>query len=213
MPQLALCNMNGERTGEVEVSESLFNVPLNNDLIHQAVMTVDSSMKRKCGRAKTRGEVSMTTAKMYRQKGLGRARHGARSAPTFVGGGVTFPPQGDRRVLKMPKRARRLALLSALSEKARRRRVMVLDELNLAEPRTKAVVEMLDEMGISGKILLLADKAEATSPANYKSCRNIPGLVLREVPHFNTRDVLWADNIIITNAAVRMLEQGGGEDA
>lgn len=213
MPQLALYDTVGQKVGSVEADVDVFGAATNHDLIHQAVMVVDGQRKQKMGRAKSRGEVSMTGVKMYRQKGLGRARHGARSAPTFVGGGVAHPPQGNRRVLAMPKKARQRALYSVLSAMARRGKVLVIEGLSLEAPKTKVMVALLEAMHVQGRILLLGTRAEAMDENNFKSSRNIPGLVLRESPHFNTRDALWADYMIFTQGGLEALTGGGTADA
>ena len=213
MPQLALYDTAGLKVGQFEGDAEVFGASLNRDLVHQAVMVVDGSRKQKCGRAQNRSQVSLTGAKMYRQKGLGRARHGARSAPIFVGGGAAFPPQGNRRILAMPKKARQRALYCVLSAMARKGKVLVMEGLTLEAPKTKVMVALLETMHVAGKVLLLASRDEATSDSNYKSARNIPGLVLRESPHFNTRDVLWADYIIFTQGGLEALTGGGTADA
>lgn len=213
MPQLALYDNSGHKTGQVEVAEAIFGAALNRDLLHQAVMVVDAHRNRKAGRAKSRGEVSMTTAKMYRQKGLGRARHGSRSAPVFVGGGAAFPPQGDRRVLAMPKKARQAALYSALSALAKRGKVLVIEGLAFEQPKTKDMVALLSGMHVQGRVLIMGSREEAIDENNYKSARNLPGVVLRESPHLNTRDALWADYIIFTQAGLAALTGGGAADA
>jgi large subunit ribosomal protein L4 len=213
MPHLALWSAEGERKGDIEAPAEVFGAALNRDLLHQAIMVVDSQRNRKAGRAKRRDEVSVTGAKMYRQKGLGRARHGDQAPPHFRGGGVAHPPDGNRRVLTMPKKARRLALHGALSAQARRGRVMLLDKLVMTEPRTKAMVELLAAMRVSGRVLLLTSADEARDENNHKSCRNLSGLVLREAPHFNPRDVLWADHVVLTQAGLEALTGGGAADA
>lgn len=213
MPQLALYDTAGHKVGQVEGDEDVFGAHLNRDLVHQAVMVVDGSRKQKCGRAMSRGEVNRTGLKMYRQKGLGRARHGARSAPIFVGGGVAHPPQGNRRILAMPKKARQRALYSALSQLARKGKIMVIEGLALQAPKTKVMVALLETMHVQGHVLLMATRDEAVNEANYKSARNIPGLVLRESPHLNTRDALWADYIIFTQGGLEALIGGGTADA
>lgn len=213
MPQLALYDTAGQKVGQVEADGDVFGAPLNRDLVHQAVMVVDGSRKQKCGRAQSRSDVSLTGAKMYRQKGLGRARHGARSAPIFVGGGNAFPPQGNRRVLVMPKKARQRALYSALSAMARKGKVLVVEGFAFDAPKTKAMVALLQSMHVQGRVLLMASRDEAVNDNNYKSARNIPGLVLRESPHFNTRDALWADYIVFTQSGLEALTGGGTPDA
>jgi large subunit ribosomal protein L4 len=213
MPQLAFWTASGERKGDFEASAEVFGVSLNRDLLHQAVKVVDSRRQRKAGRAKPRRDVAVTGAKMYRQKGLGRARHGDQAPPHFRGGGVAHPPRGDRRMLEMPKKARRAALHIALSAQVKRGRVLVLEALAFTEPRTKDMVALLEALGVAGKVLLLASTDEARDDNNYLSCRNLPSLVLRETPHFNPRDVLWADYVVFTQAGLQVLTGGGAPDA
>jgi large subunit ribosomal protein L4 len=213
MAQLSLYDTAGQKVGQLEAAAEVFAAPLNRDLLHQAVRVIEAQRTRKAGRAKTRAQVVMTTAKMYRQKGLGRARHGARSAPVFVGGGVAHPPHGPGRELGMPKKARRKALYAALSDKARRGKVLVLEQLALAAPRTKDVVALLAAMRVEGKVIMLVSHDEASNESNAKSVRNIPKLVLRVSPHLNARDVLWADYLVLTQAALPALTGGGAADA
>lgn len=213
MPQLTLHNQAGERVGQVEAPELVFGAALNRDLIHQALLVVDNRRLRKPGRAKSRGEIRMTSAKVYRQKGLGRARHGNRAAPQFKGGGVAHPPQGDGRMRVMPRKARRAALNSALSDMAKRNRVLMIEELALEAPRTKDMIALLAALRVKGKIILLVSAAEARHDCNYKSCRNLPDVVLRESPHVSTRDALWADYLVLTRGGMQALVGGGTEDA
>jgi len=213
MPQLSLYDTAGQKVGQLEAAAEVFACPMNRDLLHQAVRVIEAQRTRKAGRAKTRAQVDMTTAKMYRQKGLGRARHGARSAPVFVGGGVAHPPHGPGRIPTMPKKARRKALYAALSDKARLGKVLVLEGLALAAPRTKDMVALLAAMRVEGKVIMLVSADEASNESNSKSVRNIPKLVLRESPHLNARDVLWADYLVLTQAALPALTGGGEADA
>lgn len=213
MPQLSVYDTAGQKVGQVEAADEVFAAPMNRDLLHQAVLVIEDQRGRKAGLAKTRGQVDRTTAKMYRQKGLGRARHGDRGAPLFVGGGVAHPPKGGNRERVMPKKARRKALHCALSDKAKRGKVLVLQELALTAPRTKDVVELLAAMHVQGKVILMVSHDEAANESNAKSVRNIPNLVLRESPHMNARDALWADYLILTQAALPALTGGGDADA
>ena len=213
MPTIAVSDMTGEKVGEVEASDEWFGAPRHDDLIHQALVTVDRQLKRYAGRTKTRVEVSRTGAKWYRQKGTGRARHGARSAPIFVGGSKAHGPRGVRREAKMPKNMRRKAVRSALSAQAADGRVLVIDRIDIDEIRTKAIAAMLEALDCRGHVLVLLSEDEYLDQYIYLSCRNIPNLTLREAPHFSIRDVLWADRIIITQEALEQMGAGGGADA
>jgi large subunit ribosomal protein L4 len=213
MPSMAVYDQTGAKTAEMDVADDILGVAYNPDLVHQAVLYVDAHRKRKCGKAKTRGEVDATGTKWYRQKGLGRARHGARSAPTFVGGGKAHGPTGEQRSYKMPRKMRRKALCCALSERARRGRLTVVDALALEAISTKAFVQVLADLKLDGRILMLLGPDEARDEILHKSSRNVPSLLAREAPHLNTRDVLWAEEILITRAGLAQLMGGDVEDA
>ncbi len=214
MPQLAIWNMEGEKAGQVELSAEIFGVPLNEDLVHQAVVAADSGRKRHAGSAKRRSEVVATGAKVWRQKGLGRARHGDKGAPVFVGGGKAHAPKPRDGAKKMPKKMRRKALFCALSDAVRRGQMTVIEDIELDEPRTKTIVSMLEAFGMEDAVVMLMLSAEQMADeALVKSCRNIEKLHLRQSPHLNTRDVLWAGELVFTQEALAALNQlsGGAE--
>jgi len=213
MPTMAVNDMNGAKVGDVQLSDEWFAAPRHHDLIHQALVTVDRKRKQQAGRTKTRSEIKLTTAKWYRQKGTGRARHGARSAPLFVGGSKAHGPRGQRRRVKLPKKMRRKALQSALSAQVTDGCVVIIDEIMVDEIRTKTIVEMLQALDCEGHVLILLSEDEYLDQYIYCSSRNIPGLVTREVPHFSIRDVLWADHIIVTSQALAEMGAGGEIDA
>ncbi len=213
MPTMAVTNMAGEKIGEIEASDEWLAAPVHDDLIHQGLVTVDRRLKRHAGRTKTRAEIRLTKSKWYRQKGTGRARHGSRAAPIFVGGSKAHGPKGVAARVTMPKKMRRRALCGALSARAGEGRVIILDKLDVDEIRTKAILEMLAALGCRGKVMVLIGEDEYLDQYIYLSSRNIPDLVLREAPHFSVRDVLWADHIIITRFALGQMAGEGGADA
>jgi large subunit ribosomal protein L4 len=212
MPQLAVRNLEGEKVGQVEVSDRLLGVPLNPDLLHQALCVVES--RRHVGRHRTlsRGEVDLSKSKWYRQKGLGRARHGSRSANLFVGGHKAHGPDGRKRVLHLPKAMRRRALLSALSEQYRDGALTIVDRLALPAISTKSVVQALSNLGCKKRTLLILSPEEYRDQTLYLSCRNIGFLVRRAVPHISVRDVLAAEHILITTAALDLLQRWAEEE-
>jgi large subunit ribosomal protein L4 len=212
MPQLAVRNQEGEKVGQVEVRDEVLGLPLNHDLVHQALRVVEN--RRHVGRHKvlTRGEISLTTAKWYRQKGLGRARHGSRSANLFVGGHKAHGPTGLRRELHVPRKMRRKALLSVLSEQVRDGVVTILDGFHLTEISTSAVARILKNLGCRGRTLLLLSPDEFRDETLYLSCRNLPNVFRREVPHLSVCDVLCVEHILITQSALQALEALAGEE-
>ncbi len=211
MPQLALRNMSGERVGEVEVSDRVLGVEMNLDLLHQALRAVEGRRHVGQHRTLTRGEIDLSRSKWFRQKGLGRSRHGSRSANVFVGGYKAHGPHGARRVPRLPKKMARKALLSALSEQVRDGVVTAVEGFELPQISTKLVAEALRSLGAEGRVLLVLSADEYRDETLYLSCRNIAGLVRREVPHFSVRDVLWASHILFTRAALEALEALGAE--
>lgn len=202
MPQLAVRAITGEKVGEVEAKEAVFGQPLNMDLIHQALHVLE--IKRHFGAHKVlrRSEIDLTKAKWFRQKGLGRSRHGSRAAAQFVGGNKAHGPTGEKRTARLPKKMIRKALLSALSEQVRDGLVSVVDGLAPSEVSTGFVAEALNNLGARGKVLLLLASDEYRDETLYRSCRNIPGLMRREAPHLSVRDVLWASHILVSSAGL-----------
>ncbi len=213
MPEVALYDRQGEKIGQVELRDEVFGAAVNHDLIHQAVVAVERAMNQDSARTKGRAEVRMTGAKWYRQKGTGRARHGAQSAPLFVGGGVAHGPREPRRKPKLTKKMRRNALHAALSAKMHDSAVLIVDEISVDEISTRRFVEMLEDLGAEGHTLMLLARDEAYDENVYKSGRNIPELVIREAPHINARDVLRAETIIISQAGLEALYAGVSTNA
>ncbi|MGC9318597.1 MAG: 50S ribosomal protein L4 [Armatimonadota bacterium] len=205
MPEVALYDKRGEKVGQVELLDEIFAAAVNHDLIHQAVVRVEQEMNQDSARTLGRAEVRMTGAKWYRQKGTGRARHGPQSAPIFVGGGVAHGPREPSRTPKMSRRMRRQALAAALSAKLHEAAIMIVDEVSMEEIATRPFVHMLEDLGAEGRTLMLLGSDEARDEKVYKSGRNIPDLVMRESPHINARDVIWAETIIISRAGLNAL--------
>ena len=213
MPNMAIYNMSGELAENVEVPDDVMGLPFNAELVHQAVVAVDHSRKRRCGKAKTRSAGSLTGAKWFRQKGLGRARHGDRNAPIFVGGGQAHGPKGIPGRHVLPRKMRRKATFTALSQQVRDGAVTLVEGIELDGISTKRFVQILADLELEGRTLMLMSPEEAEDEVLYKSARNVPDLVVRPVPHFNVRDVLWAEEIVITRAALEFLMGGGADDA
>jgi large subunit ribosomal protein L4 len=214
MPQAAVWNIRGEQVAEIELAPGLFDVEPNRDLMHQALVYLDNQRAQLRGYTLGRSEVKVTGAKMYRQKGLGRARHGDRSAPLFVGGARAHGPKRARRRLRMPKKMRRKALACALTAQLRKGLVRFVDDLRPAEFGTKAMIAVLDNLRCSrGKRLAVVGPEEYYDERLDRSCSNLPDFVLRCAPHITVRDVLAADHIIMSQRALAMMTAGGEPDA
>jgi len=213
MPNMAIYDMAGEKAADIDVPDELLGLPYNGDLVHQAVVATDYAIKRRGGKAKSRSEVAASHAKWYRQKGLGRARHGSRNAPVFVGGAKAHGPRGAQPTHKMPKKMRRKALFVALSERNREGALTVVDKIELESISTQAFAGVLEALGVEGRVLVLLTAEEATNEVVHKSGRNLADVLVRPVPHFSTREAVWADEIVISQAALEQLMKGGAESA
>lgn len=192
--QVTVRNMAGQQVGEVELPASVFEAPINTDLMHQALVRQLANARQGTHKTKSRGEVSRTKAKWYRQKGTGRARHGSRNAPIFVGGGVAHGPRPRSYRKKMPRKMRRAALRSALSVKAAQAQIILLDELAMERPQTRDFVAFLERLEVSeSALVLLAEKNETVE----KSACNIPYVKTLRANYLNIRDLLRYDTLLI----------------
>ncbi len=201
-------NFDGATIEELELREDIFGIEPNAAVMHQALVRQQANARLGTHSTKTRAEVSRTGAKWYRQKGTGRARHGDRKAPIFVGGGQAHKPKPRDYSQKMPRKMRRLALRSALSAKAAAEQLVVLDQLALAEAKTVQIVQLLDNLDISGSaILLLPERNENVE----KSARNLPEVKALRANYLNVRDLLGHNYVIMTKEAVSVIESFLGQ--
>lgn len=196
-------NMAGDQVGTIELPADIFEVEVNPGLIHQAYVRQMANARLGTHKTKTRGEVDLTKAKWYRQKGTGRARHGARSAPIFVGGGVAHGPKPRDYAKQMPRKMRQKALRCALSALAADNQIVVVDELALDAPKTSQMRDVLRTLvGDSSALVLVADRDEAVE----MSVRNLPNARSLRASYLNVRDLLTHDFIIISKAALEVIQ-------
>lgn len=194
----------GKVTGKASLPESVFGAKINPILMAQAVKVYLSNQRKAHAKAKTRGEVSRTKAKVYRQKGTGRARHGARSAPIYVGGGKAHGPTGEQNFERtLPQKMRKQSLFSALTSKLKSKEVVVVNSLEKVDGKTSQMKKVLDSiLGKQTKVLLvLPKKNEKITRAG----RNIPNLKIRPVSILNTYEVLNGGMIIFSKEAISAL--------
>lgn len=192
-------NMAGKKVDDIDLPATVFEAKINRGLMHQALVRQMANARLGTHKAKGRSEVSRTTAKAYRQKGTGNARHGSRRAPIFVGGGVAHGPTPRKYTKKMPRQMRRAALRSALSVKAENGDVIVLDEVNFSSPRTKEMVALVDKVaGGNSALVLLADRNENAE----MSARNMDDVKTLRAGYLNIRDLLGYDKILMPLAAL-----------
>ncbi len=204
MAQTQVRDTAGGVVSTIELSDSVFAVARNDTLIHQAVLRIQANRRRGTHDTKTRGEVSGTTAKWYRQKGTGRARHGAQTAPNFRKGGVVFGPHPRSYAQDMPQKMRRKAVCSVLTDKLAEGRIHVISGFDtITEPRTKDMIAVLQALGVDRRILIVLPAPDANVT---KSARNIPNVRTTMAHTLNVVDAIDSDHLIFTQAAMRALE-------
>jgi len=190
----------GTRLGEVELSQEIFGIEPNVAVMHQVVTAQLAAARSGTASTKTRGEVRGGGKKPFRQKGLGRSRQGSIRSPQWSGGGVAHGPKPRSYAQRTPKKMRRLALRSALSARAATGQIKVVDTFDLWEvPKTKLAVALLAAMGVTGKVLLLAEDHEAVAITSF---RNLPEVIASSLRQANTHDVLWADTIVMSKGTL-----------
>ena len=209
--RVAVKDMSGQQVGEVELSDAVFAAPVNNAVMHQALLRQLSNARQGTHDTKTRGEVRGGGKKPWRQKGTGRARQGSTRAPNFVGGGTVFGPTPRKYTKAMPRKMQRLALRSALSAKVAAGDLVVVDKLAIDVPKTKTMVKMLASLGIDDKRVLMV-VAEKSMPV-WKSASNIAELKTLLSGYLNVRDLLSHDTLLLTQDAVTQIEGWLGADA
>ncbi len=201
-------NMAGDQIGTVELPADIFEVEVNPGLMHQAYVRQMANARLGTHKTKTRGEVNRTKAKWYRQKGTGRARHGSRNAPIFVGGGVAHGPQPRDYTKRMPRKMRRQALRCALSALAADDQILVVDRFSVDGPKTREMKALLDRLvGEQSALILVAERDEALE----KSVRNLPNARTLRASYLNIRDLLSHDRVIIPQAALSVIESFLGQ--
>lgn len=192
-------DLQGKDAGTVELPEAVFGITPHTAVMHEVLVAQLAARRTGTHATKTRGEVRGSTRKIYRQKGTGRARHGSRKAPIFKGGGIIFGPKPRDYAQETPKKVRRLAVRSALSAKAKDGKVVVVDPLALERPRASLVADLLDRLPVAGKTLLVTPAADALL---VRSAANVRGVAVRAAASISLRDVLDADYLVLTRAAV-----------
>jgi large subunit ribosomal protein L4 len=194
----------------IEISDVVFAVPASEAVVHQAVVRQLANARQGTASTKTRAEVTGSGKKLYQQKHTGRARAGSIRSPLRRGGGIIFGPKPRSFQQDMPKKMRRLALRSVLSAKTWDKELIVLDELKLDEPKTKEMVKILAALGIEGTALIAtAEPAENV----VKSTRNLSGIKIIPANLLNVIDILSHKRLLLTEAAVRQVEQLWGKEA
>jgi large subunit ribosomal protein L4 len=189
-------NQDGDQVGEVELNPAVFEVEPNEALVHQYITNYLARQRQGTAETRTRSEVRGGGAKPFRQKGTGRARRGTQRSPLIAGGGTIFGPHPRDYGSKFPRKMKRLAMKSVFSDKARSERIKVIDRIELAETKTKAVAAILGKLELNGRKCLILD--EGRNDKLVLSCRNIPGVSYCRAALANGFDVLKADYLLFT---------------
>lgn len=205
--KISLFDVTGKEAGTISLPEAVFGAKINKSLLAQAVRVYLANQRLGTASTKSRGEVDLTTAKWYRQKGTGRARHGAKSAPIFVKGGVAHGPKPHDFGLDLPKKMRQAALFAALSSKQADGNVMVINDFSEIEPKTKTVVTLLKTLGIPAEkmktVFVVGEKSEKI----VRASRNIEGVSYLSVSQLSAYPILEAKKLIFAQDTLATLEK------
>jgi large subunit ribosomal protein L4 len=201
---LKVTTLEGKAAGSISLADEIFGLEPRSDILARTVRWQLAKRQAGTHKSKTRGEIARTTAKMYKQKGMGRARHGARSAPQFRGGGKAFGPVVRSHAHDLPKKVRALALKHALSAKAREAAIIVVDALSVKAPKTKALKQQFEKLGIANALFI---GGEAIEDSFRLAARNIANIDVLPVRGINVYDVLRRHTLVLTKDAVSALEE------
>lgn len=204
MPTIEMVNMQGKPAGKLELNDEIFGIQPNVAAMHLVVRSFLAAQRQGTQSALTRGMVRGGGRKIYRQKGTGNARHHGNRAPQFRHGGVVFAPSPRDYVINVPRKVRRLALKSALSSKVSAGSLIVVDEIAVKEAKTRLIVQMLKDLGVEKKALLVL---EGKNEPVQRAARNIADLKDAFVNTINVYDILRADKLIVTKAAISGIEE------
>ena len=204
MESLSVLNIKGEKVSTIKLNESIWGIEPNDAVLYDAIRLAQNSLRQGTADTKTRSEVSGGGRKPYRQKGTGRARQGSIRAPHYPGGGIVFGPHPRSYTTKMNKKERRLALKSALSYKVIESELVVLDKFDAKTNKTKDMVSILNNLKLTKKTLIVVDELTENLILATRNLRNIVLLAFNEI---NVLDVVGSDNMVITEAAVKKLEE------
>ena len=203
MPKANLYDMAGKQIGEIELSQAIFGIEPNQAVVHEAVKNHLANCRQGTQSALTRAEVSGGGKKPWRQKGTGHARQGSTRAPQWTHGGIVFAPKPRTYRYTLNKKVKRLALKSALSAKAAENAILVVDGLELAEVKTKAMQTFLDAAGVTKSVVVTPEVSRNV----VLSARNIPGVVTTAAKVLNVYDIVNAKQLVIDKAALAIIEE------
>ena len=204
MPTIAVVNMQGQKVRDIELADNLFAAEVNESVIHMVVRAQLNAKRQGTQSALTRTEVRGGGRKIYRQKGTGNARHHGRRAPQFTHGGMVFAVKPRSYRFKVPKKVRRLAMAGALTSKVVDGDMIVVDKIENAEAKTRVIAKMLKDLGATRKALIVLPERDENV---VRAAANIPGVKTSYVNTLNVLDILNYDKFIVTQEAVKLVEE------
>ena len=208
MAKATVLNIEGERVGELELSDAIFGQEFNEATVHNVVLMQLANKRQGTSSTKTRAEVSGGGKKPWRQKGTGRARVGSSRNPVWRSGGIAFGPKPRDYSYTMPKKARRVALRSVLSAKLAADSLIILDGLTMDQPKTKEMIRILENLKVDSRALVVTAQSDMNI---VRSANNIPKVDTSYAGSLNVYEVLVADKLIMTQDAIKMIEEVLGD--
>jgi large subunit ribosomal protein L4 len=203
MTVIDVYNLQAEKTSQMELNDAIFKVTIRKDILHQVV--VSQLNKRRAGTAstKSRSEVKGSGQKVWRQKGTGRARVGTASSPIRKGGGVAFGPRPRKYLQKVPKKVKRAALIMALTDKLSSERLVVVEDFNLPEIKTRNFVQVMKNFQVNRALIITEDKNENLE----RSSKNVPWIKVMRYEGINVYDILKHDHLFLARSAIKKIEE------
>ncbi len=204
MPKISLYNIDGKQVDEIEIQESLFDAPSRQGALYQTAVSQAARRRQGTASSKGRSEVRGGGGKPWPQKGTGRSRHGSTRSPIWVGGGATFGPHPRDFGKKVPKKMRRAALKSALSDKVNEGKLIVVDDFAIDTPQTKKVADLLNKLNVTGGALIASDQPDLNL---IKGARNLPRVKTILARQLNVLDILTYNYLVMSKAALQQAEE------
>ena len=205
MPKTALLSLKGEKIKDIKLDDNVWGITPNDQVVYESVVLTRASLRQGSHKVKTRSEVSGGGRKPWRQKGTGNARQGSIRAPHFVGGGIVFGPSNERNYnKKMNKKERRLAVKSALTYKINDKEVIVIDKFDIKTNKTKDMIKLLEGIKAEGKVLIVTTELTENTILATRNLSNVKLVLANEL---NTYDILYCDKLVITEDAVKYIEE------
>lgn len=208
MAKIKVYNMKAEEVEEISIKNDLFALPYNEALIHEAVVMYNANQRQGTKSTLTRSEVRGHAKKPWRQKKTGRARHGSTKGPEYTGGGVVFAPKPRDFSKRMNKTAKRLALLTAISQKIKQKELTVVDKFDIESAKTKDAQNFVDAFKFAGSTLVVG---LAISDSTLKATNNIKSLAVQDVNYICTYDIVANKNVVLTKSAIKSIEEAYAE--